>query len=183
MVQKFLIAVIAGLVIIGAVIAFQIDQTTWKKSSTEEYYEKMGTQSVSHVVYPDNPQILYGLQINKDKYVLGENIFVIIRDVPMQLRDKIIFETPGGIEYHTIEVDGNKYTSGKEYFRPQLLLSKQLCEKDMLIGQWKAFFKSNPGEFISFEITNEILPRNESYYEGCLPTDQEFVPDPTRMAP
>ena len=42
--------------------------------SVEEYYEKGG--KVAHVVYPDNPQILGPLQINKDKYLLGENVYV-----------------------------------------------------------------------------------------------------------
>ena len=49
----------------------------WQQVSVEEYYEKGG--KVSHVVYPDNPQILGPLQINKDKYLLGENVYVIIK--------------------------------------------------------------------------------------------------------
>ena len=41
--------------------------------------KSVGTQSVAHVVYPDNPQILGPLQINKDKYLLGENVYVIYK--------------------------------------------------------------------------------------------------------
>ena len=58
-----------GIAIIVGVIIFQIDQTMWQQVSIDEYYEKDG--KVSHVVYPDNPQFLGPLQINKDKYLLG----------------------------------------------------------------------------------------------------------------
>ena len=70
-----------GIAVIIGVIAFQINDSTYNISSPEEYKESMGTQSVAHVVYPDNPQILGPLQINKDKYLLGENIFVIIKNL------------------------------------------------------------------------------------------------------
>ena len=63
-----------GIAIIVGVIFFQVNETMWKQASVEEYYEKDG--NVAHVVYPDNPQILGPLQINKDKYLLGENVFV-----------------------------------------------------------------------------------------------------------
>ena len=58
-----------GIAIIIGVIIFQVDQTLWQQVSVDEYYEKSG--KVAHVVYPDNPQILGPLKINKDKYLLG----------------------------------------------------------------------------------------------------------------
>lgn len=175
------VAVIVGIVIIGVVIGYQLNENTWQKSSTTEYYEKMGTESVKHVVYPENPQFLYGLKINKDKYVLGENVFVTISNIPMGFVDNILFQTPNGMTYHTINVDGNKANFGKEYFRPQLLLGLKICDKEQLVGNWKVFFESNPSEFLNFEMTDEILPRNEEYYKGCNPTGQELdIFDPTR---
>ena len=59
-----------GIAIIVGVIIFQVDQTLWQQASVDEYYEKGG--KVAHVVYPDNLQVLGPLQINKDKYLLGE---------------------------------------------------------------------------------------------------------------
>ena len=74
------IAVGIGIAIVIGVIGFQISDTTYQVSTPEEYKKSMGTQTVAHVVYPDNPQILGPLQINKDKYLLGENVFVIIKN-------------------------------------------------------------------------------------------------------
>ena len=181
MAKTMTIAVIAGIAIIIGVIIYQIGDLGYQKSTTEEYYESIGKQEVAHVVYPDNPQFLYGLKINKDKYVLGENIFVSITGIPMNLKDSIVFFTPGGVEYYNIEIDGNKASSGKEYFRPQLLKSKDLCDKEKLIGTWKVIFATNPSEYLNFEIVNQVLPNNESYYATCGDTQQEFVVDPTRL--
>ena len=99
----------------------------------------------------------------------------------MELKDEILFFTPKGVKYYEIEVDGSVATSGKEYFRPQLLRSKDLCQKEQLIGEWKVFFATNPGEVLTFEMTDEILPNNEVYYEKCNETGQEMVVDPSRM--
>ena len=45
-----------GIAVIIGVIIFQVNETTWKQVSVEEYYEKGGR--VAGVVHPDNPQIL-----------------------------------------------------------------------------------------------------------------------------
>ncbi len=78
------IAVATGIAIIIGVIGFQIYDTTYQVSTPEEYKKSIGTQSVSHVVYPDNPQLLGPLQINKDKYLLGENVYVVLKDLRPQ---------------------------------------------------------------------------------------------------
>ena len=162
-----IIAVVAGIAIIIGVIAYQMDDTTWKKSSTEEYYESIGNQSVSHVVYPENPQFLGPLQINKDKYVLGENVFVFLKNIGPMDKGQVIFETPTGIIYETLNFDGNEQTNYKKYFKPQLLQGKNLCQKEYLIGEWKVYFRSYEDMTLNFEMTNEILPNEEVHYKEC----------------
>ena len=181
--KNTVIAIIIGIVIIGVIIGYQVDQNTVKKSSTEEYYQSIGTQSIASVVYPDNPQFLYGLKINKDKYVLGESVYVTISGIPMELKDEIAFFTPEGKKYYTIDIDGRISDSGKQYFRPMLLMAKDICEKEQLIGTWKVMFMKMPNEILNFEIVNEILPNNERYYAGCTDTQQDYVVDPSRMDP
>ena len=72
----------------------------------------------------------------------------------MELKDEILFFTPKGVKYYEIEVDGSVTTSGKEYFRPQLLRAKDLCQKEQQIGESKVFFSTNPSEVLTIEITN-----------------------------
>ena len=84
-----------GIVVIIGIIIFQVSETMWEQSSVEEYYEKGG--KVASVVYPDNPQILGPLQINKDKYLLGDHVYVILTNLMPGDKGTVQFFTPNGI--------------------------------------------------------------------------------------
>ncbi len=161
------IATAVGIAIIIGVIGFQINDTTYQVSTPEEYKKSVGTQSVSHVVYPDNPQLLGPLQINKDKYLLGENVYVILKDLRPQDKGTILFLTPENKIYLEWGFDGSNRDFQKKYFKPQLLKSKQLCEKEQLIGEWTVMFKGYDMAKISFEILPDILPNQEGQFEEC----------------
>ena len=154
-----------GIAIIVGVIIFQVDQTIWQQASVDEYYEKDG--KVAHVVYPDNLQVLGPLQINKDKYLLGENVFASISDLRPQDVGTVQFITPTGIIYDEWGFNGMERESQKKYFKPQLLKSKNICEKEKLIGQWEVYFKGYDEAKIHFEITSDILPNMEYQYVDC----------------
>ena len=109
------IATGVGIAIIVGVIFFQVNETMWKQASIDEYYEKGG--KVSHVVYPDNPQILGPLQINKDKYLLGENVFVTLGDLRPQDMGTVLFITPTGIIYDEWGFNGMERESQKKIFQ------------------------------------------------------------------
>ena len=155
-----------GIAIIIGVIVFQINDSTWKQVTVEEYYEKDGR--VSSVVYPDNPQLLGPLQINKDKYLLGEHIYVILRDLRPQDVGHVDFITPGGKLYETIAFNGEVNDFHKKYFKPQLLKSKDLCEKDQLVGTWTVMFRGYDMAVINFEMLPDILPQHERYFVECV---------------
>ena len=165
--QNVGIAVAAGIAIIIGVIGFQIYDTTYHVSSPEEYKKSMGTQSVAHVVYPDNPQLLGPLQINKDKYLLGENIYVILKNIRPQDKGAVEFYTPGGVLYDTMGFDGMEKDFFKKYFKPQLLKSKDLCEKEKLIGTWTVMFKGYDMSKLNFEMLPDILPNQENQFVDC----------------
>ena len=169
-IEKFMnknvgIATGVGIAIIVGVILFQVNQTMWEQVSVEEYYEKDG--KVGGVIYPDNPQLLGPLQINKDKYLLGENVFVIIKDLRPQDKGTVQFFTPGGILYDTLGFDGSERDFVKKYFKPQLLKSKQLCEKEQLIGEWTVMFKGYDMAKLHFEMLPDILPKQEYQFKEC----------------
>ena len=159
------IAAAIGIVIIIGVIVYQISETTWKQVSVEEYYEKDG--KVASVVYPDNPQILGPLQINKDKYLLGENVFVIVKDLRPQDNGAVQFFTPEGKLYDSMGFNGMEQDFQKKYFKPQLLKSKNLCEKEQLIGQWTVMFRGYEEAKLYFEVLPDILPNQESHFIEC----------------
>ena len=163
--KKVGIAAGIGIAIVIGVIIFQVNQTMWQQVSVEEYYEKGGR--VAGVVYPDNPQILGPLQINKDKYLLGENVFVSISNLRPHDMGAVQFITPTGIIYDEWGFNGMERESQKKYFKPQLLKSKNICEKEKLIGEWTVLFKGYDEAKIFFEITPVILPNMEYQYVDC----------------
>ena len=159
------IATVIGIVVIIGVIIFQINETTWKQVSVEEYYEKDGR--VAGVVYPDNPQILGPLQINKDKYLLGENVYVILKNLRPGDQGSILFITPKNVIYDEWGFNGNERESQKKYFKPQLLKGKNLCEKEDLVGEWTVVFKGYEMSKLYFEILADTLPNQEWQFEKC----------------
>ena len=159
------IATGVGIAIIVGAIFFQVNETMWKQASIDEYYDKGG--QVAHVVYPDNLQVLGPLQINKDKYLLGENVFVSISNLRPQDMGAVQFITPTGIIYDEWGFNGMERESQKKYFKPQLLKSKNICEKEKLIGQWTVMFKGYDMAKIHFEMTPDILPKMEYQYVDC----------------
>ena len=161
------IATAVGIAIIIGAVVFQINETTYQVSTPEEYKKSIGTGSVAHVVYPDNPQILGPLQINKDKYLLGENVYVILRDLRPQDRGVVEFFTPGGILFDEMGFNGSNKEFQKKYFKPQLLKSKNLCEKEQIIGTWTVMFRDYDMAKLYFEVLPDILPNQEHHFEEC----------------
>ena len=183
------IATAIGIAIIIGVIVFQINDTTYQVSTPEEYIKSIGTQSVSHVVYPDNPQILGPLQINKDKYLLGENVYVILSNLRPQDKGAVEFFTPGGILFDTMNFNGGERDYGKKYFKPQLLKSKNLCEKEQLVGTWTVMFRGYDMAKLYFEVLPDILPNQENHFVECEiayvidPSSKEAFVDPSKPLP
>ena len=154
-----------GIAVIIGVIIFQINETMWEQVSVEEYYEKGGR--VAGVVYPDNPQILGPLQINKDKYLLGENVYVILKNLRPGDQGSILFITPKNVIYDEWGFNGNERESQKKYFKPQLLKGKNLCEKEDLVGEWTVVFKGYEMSKLHFEMLADTLPNHEWQFEEC----------------
>ena len=171
------IATALGIAIIIGVVVFQINETAYYVSTPEEYKKSIGTQSVAHVVYPDNPQILGPLQINKDKYLLGENVYVILKNLRPQDKGAVQFFTPGGILFNEMGFNGENKDFAKMYFKPGLLKSKNLCEQKDLVGTWTVMFRGYEQFKIYFEVMPDILPNQESHFVGC---EVAYILDPTK---
>tara|TARA_Y100000590_G_scaffold248859_1_gene279624 strand:- start:4619 stop:5149 length:531 start_codon:yes stop_codon:yes gene_type:complete len=159
------IAISVGIAVIIGVIIFQINSTNWEQVSVDEYYEKGG--KVTSVVYPENPQILGPLQINKDKYLLGENVFMTLKNLQPGDKGTILVLTPDGKNYLRWGFDGIERDFQKKYFKPQLLKAKNLCDRDQLVGQWTAMFEGYDMATLNFELVDQTLPNMEWQFEEC----------------
>ena len=170
------IAVVVGIAIVIGAIGFQMYDSSYERTTAEEFYEREGDSEktgVKNVVYPENPQTLYGLTINKDKYLLGEKVFMSINNIPMGLKDSVQFFTPEGKLYLDLQFDGNEKSGFKHYFKPSLVKSlpydrtANLCDKEDLIGKWTIMFRGLPDDRLYFEVMAETLPYSEDYFIGC----------------
>ena len=170
------IAVVVGIAIVIGAIGFQMYDSSYERTTAEEFYEREGDSEktgVKNVVYPENPQTLYGLTINKDKYLLGEKVFMSINNIPMGLKDSVQFFTPEGKLYLDLQFDGNEKSGFKHYFKPSLMKAlpwdraANLCDKEDLIGKWTVMFRGLPDDKLYFEVLEETLPYSEDYFIGC----------------
>ena len=165
--KSVLVAVIIGIVIIIGVIGFQNFSLTSDRTTSEEYYETGTGQSIKTVVYPENPQTLYGLTVTKDKYLLGENVFMKIGGIPMGLQDRLQVFTPTGINYLNLEINGNERDSFKHYFKPGYDRSMGICFKEQIVGEWIMLFEGFPEEKLKFQVMDEYLPYSEELFVDC----------------
>ena len=155
-------AAIGGLIIIG-VVAWQINETTYHVSTPEKYITEVNTfkdvKNVAHVVYPDDPQISGSLQINKDKFLLGENIFIIIDHKHDFEVGTLVVLGPNGKPYVEYAFNAEEKESWKFYFRPDMRMSKQLCVADDIVGEWKfmMLFQGNVNDVMYEPITVTVL--------------------------
>jgi len=180
------IAVAVGIAIIIGVIGFQIYDTTYQRTTVEEFKKNQEEglnliKGIKNVVHPENPQFLHGLKINKDKYLVGEKIFFSVQGIPMGLKDAVNFYTPEGILFIQYPFDGNEKTNFKHYWQPQLVKRLGICDAEQLMGKWTVLFDGLPDEKLHFQITDEILPGSEEYYATCneKALEMPFMTDPS----
>ena len=175
-----MIAIIVGSAIVIGATAWTVNETIPKVSTPDEYYESImtGETSVSRVVYPDDPQISGSLQINKDKYLLGENIYLIMNHQSIMEIGKLVVYTPNGEPYFIYDFDAQVKPSWKTYFSPDISLSKGMCSYDKIVGEWtiamgyKGDMNDIMYEPIKFTLLDVVLP-NEEYKFFHMPVDDE----------
>ena len=165
--KKIVIAIVSGIVIITGLVGFQIYEQEFKRTTAAEYYENRNSPNVNNIVYPHNPQTLYGLSITKDKYLIGENVFLTINNIPMGLKDEIQVFSPEGIKTMTIKIDGDERTGFKQYFKPSLSRMTEICSVEQIIGEWTIIFAGQPDDKLKFEVVDEFLPYSEDWYVDC----------------
>jgi len=155
------IAVGAGIIIaiIIGIVAYQME--------TENRIQE------GHVTYPDNKQTVGSLTINKDKYMIGEVIFINMELNPLE-NGQVEFYNADGNLYFKFKFNGSVDPSPNIYFRPILEQRYGICTVDDLTGTWTGKISGvqlndqrtgltiEPRE-IQFTIVNEIIAEDERF--------------------
>ena len=157
--KKVAIGVGVVIAIIIGIVAYQVE--------TEDRIEK------GHATYPDNPQTVGSLTINKDKYMIGEVIFINMELNPLENGQVEIFN-PDGVLYHKFKFNGSVDPSPNLYVRPMLEGHYNICTIDDLVGTWTGKISgvtlndqrtglTTETREIQFNIVNEIIADDERF--------------------
>ena len=157
--KKVAIGVGIVIAIIIGILAYQVE--------TEDRIEE------GHATYPDNPQTVGSLTINKDKYMIGEIVFLTMELNPLENGQVEIFN-PDGVLYHKFKFNGSVDPSPNLYVRPVLENRYSICTVDDLVGTWTGKISGvtlndkrtgltiEPRE-IQFNLVNEIIFGDERF--------------------
>jgi len=106
-------------------------------------------------------------QIDREKYSLGELIFLRVGGLQPDEKGQITFLRPLNETHYdvyiTIPFNGS-IPDFNQYFRPDLSRQLGICTKSDLLGEWKVVFQGTNYENLSFEIVNKTIPGDEDLY-------------------
>ena len=106
--------------------------------------------------------------IDRKEYALGEKIFLSVSGLGIDEIGQISILRPLNQTHYSVwtnyPFNGEKVESFNVYFQPSLLKSKEICDKDDLIGNWVMVFKNTNYENIKFKIIEKIVPGDENDY-------------------
>ncbi len=108
-------------------------------------------------------------QIDRSEYILGEKIFVRVGGLSSEEKGQIAFLRPLNDThqsvYITIPFDGTDGNAFNRYLQPQLSKNNGFCTVDDFVGEWRVVFRGTEYADLTFKITEDILPGDESSFE------------------
>ncbi len=108
-------------------------------------------------------------QIDRSEYILGEKIFVRVGGLSSEEKGQIAFLRPLNDThqkvYMTIPFDGTDGNAFNRYLQPQLSKNNGFCTVDDFVGEWRVVFRNTEYADLTFKITEDILPGDESSFE------------------
>ena len=149
------------LIIIGVAIAIVLGIIAVGILSEELIIKNIPTDAPPDVETPGlgHPDALTSgpLTITKYEYKITENIFFIISGLQINEKGSIQIFMPDGRLWKTIQYDGSEKQSFNQYFKPDTITFRKICEQEELVGKWAVVFDNNAYPPLVFEIINEHL--------------------------
>ena len=140
-------------------------------------------------VYPNNPQTIGPLTINKDRYMLGEVIFITLELHPLET-GSVEFLNEKGWKLYGFKFNGSANPSPNLYFRPMLEKVFDICTVDDLTGTWtvnltgttvtedRMDLTREPRQ-MQFEVLNEVIAGDSRFNNWTMNvcTEEPFTMD------
>jgi len=93
--------------------------------------------------------------VTKYQHRLGDDVFLVIRNLQPNEKDTLHIFTPKGVEYKTIFYDGAFKSNFNQYFYPDTNANLNICTPEDLVGIWKIVFEEGSYDTLEFEMTNK----------------------------
>ena len=100
--------------------------------------------------------------IDKPKYKLGENIFLVVTNLQPNEAGEISFVRPNGRSYADIPFNGTLKDHFTYYFTPTTSAFKNIYKPEQLVGAWTLIFHGVAYPPLTFEIENKYIRGGEA---------------------
>ena len=95
--------------------------------------------------------------VTKYQHRLGDDVFLVIRNLQPNDKGTLYIYTPKGVEFKTISYDGAFKSDFNQYFYPDTSARLNICTPEDLIGIWKIVFEDGSYPTLEFEMTDEWI--------------------------
>ena len=93
--------------------------------------------------------------IDKEKYRLGDNIFMVVTGLRPSDAGKMIVYDPKGGTFTQVPFNGTMKSDWNYMFKPDTVRLEKLCTPQDLVGNWSIVFQGTSYKSITFQVTNE----------------------------
>lgn len=83
---------------------------------------------------------------NKQKYKVGESVFISATRIPFDEKGYVYFTDPNDEIFHKIYYDGSKKSSQTDYFKLESIVTDD-CNSCNLVGTWKMEYNVLSGKY------------------------------------
>ena len=137
-----IILTIIAAVSVGVIIVFSV--------TTSPYYDDNAGEQHDYVW--SGP-----LGVTKYQHRLGDDVFLVMRNLQPNDKDTIHIYTPKGVEFKTFSYSGAIKSNFNQYFYPDTFAPSNICTPEDLIGIWRIVFEDGSHPTLEFEMTDEWI--------------------------
>ncbi len=100
-------------------------------------------------------------EIDRSKYAIGENIFLLVHELEFNEKGQIDIMRPVNathqVVWDSIPFDGAQKSNFDFYFEPKIQKYDVFCSVDDLIGKWSFVFRGTNYANLDFEIDKRVV--------------------------
>jgi hypothetical protein len=107
--------------------------------------------------------------ITKEKYRLGENIFMVIQGLkPNDAGQMVVVDPKGGV-FAQVPFNGTMKSEFNYFFKPNTERIEKLCTPQDLVGNWTIVFQGTSYRPIPFQVINDWVQGSQAEIKPINP--------------